>query len=81
MMKRERERAHRCLLGGFIAVVTLGGFFVYGSLTEGADLDVHTGRALLISVALSTTLLLLVGSFLILRLALRNGRSGNPVGE
>src|SRR5262249_8517848 len=81
MRKRDKQRMYRCWLGGFIAPVTLGGFFLYGSLTEGADLDVHTGRAVLLSVALGTTLVLLAGSSLILRLAVRNGRSGNPAGE
>jgi hypothetical protein len=81
MMKQEKERAYRCLLAGFVASVTLGGFFLYAWLTEGADLDVHTGRAVLLSVALGTTLVLLVGSSLILRLAVRNGRSSKPAGE
>jgi hypothetical protein len=81
MMKRERERAYRRWLGGFIALVTYGGFFLYGSLAEDADLDVHTLRALLLSIALGTILLLLAGSFLILGLALRNCQRGNPGGE
>src|SRR5262245_19187807 len=78
MLKREKERAYRRWLGGFIALVTYGGFFLYGSLAEDADLDFHTRRALGMAVALGTILLLLAGSFFILGRALRNCQSGNP---
>jgi hypothetical protein len=81
MTQRERERAHRSLLGGFIALVTYGGFFLYGSLTESADLDVHTRRALQMAVALGTIVVLLAGSFFILGLALRNCRGADAVSE
>jgi hypothetical protein len=81
MTQRERERGYRSMLGGFIATVTYGDFSLYAILTEDAGLDVHTRRALLLSIALGTIVVLLAGSFLILRLALRNCARGNPAGE
>lgn len=75
------ERKCRFLFGGFIVLLITASFFLYARQTEGLldavqegtmtpdeiDSSIHWNRALLISTALLTALLIMSGSYLIVR--------------